>query len=110
MQKYENKIEKHAQTVLTAIVAGLIAWVGFSVTDQGKILAVLTERVTTLQFQVEQLSKKPSLSADDFAVMIEPLKGKVLMNTDDVYELKKRVTQIEKDVYVQYTNPRKKIE
>ena len=101
-------LERHAQTILTAVVAGLIGWVGFSVTEQGKMMAALTERVTALQVQVEKMSLNPSITREDFTILIQSYSQKTALNKVNIDRLEKRMEQVESDLYVKYVNPHSK--
>jgi hypothetical protein len=65
MYQERNGLEKHIQTGIGIVVIGLIAWVGLTLTTPGTTLATLTERVTNLQTQFQQLSLELNSSAAD---------------------------------------------
>ena len=47
--------EKHIQTIMAAIIIGLITWVGVSVTGNAELLATLTERSFHQGTQIEEM-------------------------------------------------------
>lgn len=71
MQKEPNNpiFERHAQTILGAIIVALILWVGSSINQQSQQLVAMNEQIKSLQTQVTFLTKfaeRPSYSRDDF--------------------------------------------
>lgn len=58
--------ERHAQTIMMFVITGLIAWVGTSVADQKTQIALLQQSVVVLQNQVDNFTKKPRFTKQDF--------------------------------------------
>lgn len=102
----KSAMEKHIQTILVSIITLLVGWVGYSVNDQGRQIILLTERVSSLQIQIQN---NPALTKDDVLLLMAPqrenmvdLQGRVSNNT-------MRLERMEKDLYVSYPNPAKRI-
>lgn len=98
------------QSVLTSVVAALILWVGLSVSNQGKAIAMLTERVASLQSQIANLHSKPILLREDFVIMVRPMVDSIKRNEVDIIGIKDCIEQIKKDLYVSYPNHRKVVQ
>jgi hypothetical protein len=81
--KKEQKVrdwERHGQTILTGIVAGLICWVGVNVSNQGKEIAILNERVINLQSQMvvlQNFAREPRFTKDDFYNLTRPYEQRI---------------------------------
>lgn len=98
-------LERHAQTVLTGLAAALIAWVGVGVSTQGKDLAVLSERVISLQSQMailQNFASEPRFTKDDYYVLNRPLEQDITgikafleKRADYLERLERRVTDLE---------------
>ena len=54
-QTERSAVERHAQSLLLVIVAGLIGWVGLSISSMGQMIARLEERVTYMTTQISDL-------------------------------------------------------
>jgi len=103
-------IERHAQTILTGIVAGLIGWVGLSVSQQATSIALLQQSMNSLQKKVDVFTSEPRFSKNDFHVMISPVVAEIAaMKINQTYH-EKRLSKIENDVYVEYVKPSKKVD
>lgn len=50
-----DTVEKHIQTVVVIITAGLIAWAGMSLQEVHKSIASMTVQISTLQSEVTTL-------------------------------------------------------
>lgn len=87
-------IERHTQTILTGIVAGLIGWVGISVSQQATSIALLQQSLDQIQRKVEILT---------------PLASKITELEIRHNYNESRIDKIEKDLYVEYVNPHKKL-
>lgn len=92
-------LEKHAQTILTGVVAGLIGWVGISVAEQSKQIAVLSEQMNGMKLQIEEFrifARQPRLTKDDFLILIEPYSQRVEINNEKLLKQERQVSEIEK--------------
>jgi len=58
--------ERHAQTIIAVIIAGLISWVGFTVLSQSTNIAILTEKFTSLEKRVERFTDQPRFTRNNF--------------------------------------------
>jgi len=105
-----NEIEKRMQTVLTAVVVGLLGWVGLSVSTQGTNIGVLTERVSGLQEQIQDMHDRPVILKEDFVMLTLPMIKDIKRNTDDINRLKICTEALKEDLYVKYPNPRKRVQ
>ena len=47
--------ERHAQTALTILVVGLLAWVGFTTQKTQVDMAVVVEKISNMQIQITEL-------------------------------------------------------
>jgi hypothetical protein len=102
--------ERHAQTILTGIVAGLIGWVGISVSQQATSIALLQQSLDQLQRKVEDFTSEPRFTKNDFHVMISPVVGELSSIKINQSYLEKRVSDLEDDIYVEYVKPSKKLD
>jgi len=67
--------EKHAQTILTGVVAALIGWAGMNVSTQGQQIAVLTVQIQALNAQISDLkefARQPRFTKEDFHSLLQP--------------------------------------
>lgn len=93
-------IGKYVTSAVSAVIIGLMLWVGSSVNNQGVALATLIERVANLQ---DKISSMP------VAVTRVQVDERMKPVERDVERLTDRVNRIENDVYVTYPNPSKKV-
>jgi len=100
-------LERHAQTVLTGLAAALIAWVGVGVSTQGKDLAVLSERVISLQSQMailQNFASEPRFTKDEYRSLNSPFEQDIVnikafldKRADYLERLDRRVTDLENE-------------
>lgn len=58
-------IERHAQTIMGAVLVGLVFWVGSTLNTAQTQMAVLEERVVTLTSEVTSLRNQVASGIDD---------------------------------------------
>lgn len=74
-----SPMERHVQTILTVMVAGLVAWVGVTTTQTATDLAVLQERLTQVSIRLDAAIADRYTGAQGRAVeqRIDRLEGRV---------------------------------
>lgn len=53
----QSALERHAQTVLTAVAVAVLAWVGISVTESREVNARLDERTAGMERTIARLER-----------------------------------------------------
>lgn len=99
-------IERHAQTVLTAIVAGLIGWVGITVSAQERNVAVMSVQIDTLTKDMDELkvfARQPRFTKEDFGSLMQPYDQRISRNESAVLKrevwsesVEKRLNELER--------------
>lgn len=100
-------MEKHLQTIMSSVALMILGWVGYNVNSQQISIATLTQRVSMLQ---DELRTRPALTRDEVIILMSPQREMILDLNARVTNTEKRVGKIENDLYVQYPNPRKRVE
>lgn len=54
-QAQRSSVERHAQTLIGAVMLGLVSWVGYTVTNLNAQFARLDERMAGLERQIDKL-------------------------------------------------------
>ena len=115
-------LERHAQTILTTVVAGLIAWVGINVSQQGTQIALLQQSVDNLKGQVHAFAEKPRFTKDDFLLEMRLYENRMKLIEGELtkrslymektgsrlMQLERHMQMIKDDFYIEYADPRKK--
>jgi hypothetical protein len=55
-------MEKHAQTVMVAVLLLLLGWAGFSIIDNGKAIARVEVRTVDIARQLDRILDRESLA------------------------------------------------
>jgi len=61
----QSVMERHAQTVIGAIIIGLILWVGNTVTQNQKQIAEMTVKIAFMVDKINTLEARLSMAAED---------------------------------------------
>lgn len=75
--------ERHAQTILTALVAGLISWVGITVSAQERNMAVMAVQINELTKDMDELksfTRQPRFTKEDFSALMQPYEQRIARN------------------------------
>lgn len=96
----DSMIGKYIASAVSAVIIGLMIWVGSSVNGQGVALATLIERVANLQDKINSMPVAVTRAQVD--ERIKPVER-------DVERINERVNRIEKDLYVSYPNPSRQV-
>lgn len=84
-------LERHAQTIIAALILGIISWIGVTVQDQSTKMLVMDERMQNLKSQIEVLTtfaSQPRFTKEDFHAEMKSYEMRVNLIED---ELRKRV-------------------
>lgn len=74
-REQRNGLERHAQTIVGAVVLALVLWVGKTLNEQNLSIAVLNERVVSMQQQLSVFAnfmKEPRFTENDYKEKMVP--------------------------------------
>ncbi len=93
--EHRSAIEKHVQTILAFIIAGLITWVGLSVTVSRESVARLEVQTTYLQMQMSEMQSDMKQSMNK-GVTKEEMDDRFSVCQSRLTELEHRMLEVEK--------------
>ena len=103
-------MEQHVQTIITTVMAGLVAWIGLSVSDNNEAIARMDERMKSLQGSVLSIQGQLSAATNDRYTATEAGRHRQLMVTR-LNNQEKRIDELDRKIeriMVEYENIQRK--
>lgn len=91
-------LEKHVQTLMAALVLGILIWVGNSVQEGVVNTALLTQRIVTLEENIKVFTTTPRFDLEDFTVRMYPRDQIQSKHTAEIKSMNDRLMDLERGV------------
>lgn len=90
-------METHAQTIIVFVILAILSWVGFSILQTGKEIAVTNTSIAVMKTDMAYLKNSLEQSNSKYVTTLEYTVAKNEIQKD-ILELKAQILQLEKEL------------